>query len=664
MRKARILIVEDEAPVALKIWSALTAHGYEITGIARSGVEAIDRARAERPDLALIDIELSGDMDGVEAATALRRDCGAAIVYLTADADEEIVQRAQAAHPYGYLVKPFDDRELRSSVQAALHHCRLESLLARRQDMWRKQSRRLTLLNQVGQTLTSTLELQQVIERLLKAAVMVVGAEGSSVWLWSGRQEESLVCQALYHNGTYYALADMLLEAGQGIAGWVAQTGECAMVPHVSQDQRFFPGVDKRTGVQTRSLLAVPVRMRDKTLGVLEVVNKIEAPFTAQDQTVMETVAASAAIAIDNARLFEETERLRIFSENIVESMAEMLVVTDARGVLTFANAAAAELLGHSRDVLVGTHWNALFAPPHDPTVQSGWEAWAGSNGGRYDTVLLGQGGKQIPSIASIRPLLVDGRFDGILAAFTDISDRVQAEQERERLINELDAFAHTVAHDLKGPLTLVIGYADMLLQEAAVVSDEEPQQYLKALLRGSAKMQNIVDELLLLASVRRREEVEVELLDMSAIVSEVLHRLAYMIEEADAVVQVRHEWPMVWGYGPWVEEVWANYLSNAIKYGGKPPRIELGYAEAESEGGRPTVRFWVLDNGAGLEAEEQARLFQPFARLDQVRARGHGLGLSIVRRIVERLGGRVAVESQMGKGSCFSFSLPLAEGG
>jgi signal transduction histidine kinase len=112
-------------------------------------------------------------------------------------------------------------------------------------------------------------------------------------------------------------------------------------------------------------------------------------------------------------------------------------------------------------------------------------------------------------------------------------------------------------------------------------------------------------------------------------------------------------------GYAPWVEEVWVNYMSNAIKYGGCPPRVELG-AEAQSKDG---VRFWVRDNGRGISPEERDRLFTPFTRLSQIHVKGHGLGLSIVRRIVEKLGGAVTVESKVGRGSVFSFTLPAALG-
>ena len=100
---------------------------------------------------------------------------------------------------------------------------------------------------------------------------------------------------------------------------------------------------------------------------------------------------------------------------------------------------------------------------------------------------------------------------------------------------------------------------------------------------------------------------------------------------------------------------MWVNYLSNGIKYGGRPPRVELG-ATVQPDG---MVRFWVRDNGPGILLEEQARLFTLFTRLDQVQVKGHGLGLSIARRIVEKLGGQVGTESEIGQGSVFSFTLP-----
>jgi PAS domain S-box-containing protein len=245
--------------------------------------------------------------------------------------------------------------------------------------------------------------------------------------------------------------------------------------------------------------------------------------------------------------------------------------------------------------------------------------------------------------------------YDGLIR---DITERKRVEEAREKLIEELDAFAHTVAHDLKSPLSVIFGFTEMLEEDYTTMPDEEIRDYLQTIVRVGHKASSIIDELLLLAGVRKMEEVEKRPLDMASIVAEAQQRLAHMIEEHQAEIILPDTWPVALGHGPWVEEVWVNYLNNAIKYGGQPPHVELG-ATKQPDG---MVRFWVRDNGPGLRPEEQARLFTPFTRLDQVRTKGHGLGLSIVGRIVEKLGGQVGVESEVGRGSVFTFTLPATE--
>jgi len=231
---------------------------------------------------------------------------------------------------------------------------------------------------------------------------------------------------------------------------------------------------------------------------------------------------------------------------------------------------------------------------------------------------------------------------------------------ERDKLIAELDAYAHTVAHDLKGPLGTLIGFTSMLEESHTELSDEQFLLCVSTIGRSGRKMTNIIEELLLLASVRKVADVRTECLDMAAVVAETLYRLADMIAEYKAEIITPEVWPVALGHAPWVEEIWANYVSNALKYGGQPPRIELGGADSDEPDGQ--VRYWVRDNGAGLSLEDQARLFTPFTQIQPARAQGHGLGLSIVQRIVEKLGGQADVESEVGKGSVFFFTLPSVE--
>ena len=245
-------------------------------------------------------------------------------------------------------------------------------------------------------------------------------------------------------------------------------------------------------------------------------------------------------------------------------------------------------------------------------------------------------------------------QVEEVLARVQTHLNMLGLQQQLRAQNQELEAFAHTVAHDLKTPLTTLIGFLELM-----ALDDAELSETLRELLGNSViaahKMHDIVDELLLLASVRN-EQVKAMPVDMDYVVEQALTRLTYMIDEYQAEVTVQETWPTVLGYAPWLEEVWVNYLTNGLKYGGNPPQLELG-AEALTGG---MVRFWVRDNGQGLTAEAQSSLFTEFTRLDMVRARGHGLGLSIVRRILERLGGQVGVNSTLEQGSLFYFDLPV----
>jgi PAS domain S-box-containing protein len=253
-----------------------------------------------------------------------------------------------------------------------------------------------------------------------------------------------------------------------------------------------------------------------------------------------------------------------------------------------------------------------------------------------------------------------NGKPIRLVGTHVDITERKRAEAERERLIADLDAYAHTVAHDLKNPLNITLGYASMLVAGFEGIAPDEAKSYLQEIKRGSQKMSNIIDALLLLASVRKLDDVGTKLVDMATIVSEALARLKLMVKEheAEIVVPEAGKWPKAFGYAPWIEEVWANYISNAIKYGGTPPRVELGATES----GNNMVRYWVRDNGPGISVEQQAQLFDQFTRFGKTDSQGHGLGLSIVKRIVEKLGGQVAVESSPDQGCTFSFTLPTVK--
>jgi signal transduction histidine kinase len=254
--------------------------------------------------------------------------------------------------------------------------------------------------------------------------------------------------------------------------------------------------------------------------------------------------------------------------------------------------------------------------------------------------------------------LISAGEHQSIEESLRIANEQLRAEiLAHEDSIADLNAFAHMVAHDLKSPVGAITGYAYLLSNRLSNSHDIEALRYVEIIEQTGYRMNRIIDELLLLASVRQQVVIP-QPIEMGGVVDEVENRLQYIIQENQALVIKPEAWPAAMGYAPWLEEVWANYISNAIKYGGVPPRVELG-AEILPIG---KVQFWVRDNGDGLTEQAKASLFTPFTRLGKIRATGQGLGLSIVKRIVEKLGGDVGVESAglPGLGSTFCFTLPV----
>jgi len=535
----RILYMEDEVDAAQLARSRLQKLGYHVD-LAANGEEGLALYRQGYYDLIAVDQH----MPSVDGLTVLRRLAVIGnlppTIMVTGTGSEAVAVEALKLGASDYIVKDVNGNYLDLLPTVIEQVLSQRQLLDERRDAVAALERRnqdLVLLNQAGQTFTATLDLTQLTRLLLKMAIQLIRAEGSSIWLWDPARPGWLVCQIVHNNGEQYSPLNLRLKPGEGVAGWVALYGQSVIVTDAENDDRFSSNIDEQTGFETRSLVAVPLTGRDGNLGVLEVVNKREGHFDDEDLTLIEALATPAAIAIDNARMVEALRRR------------------------------AAEL------------------------------------------------------------------------------------QERNE---ELDAFAHTVAHDLKSPLVALVGHADVLTNFYASLSAEERQESTEAILRAGQKMSNIIEELLLLAGVRQMD-IEPEVVDMAAIFEEAESRVSGLVLQYNARITAPKIWPPAWGYGPWLEEVWVNYLSNAIKYGGRPPEIRVG-ATPEEDG---SVTFWIKDNGNGISDEDHSRLFVPFSRLTELRVEGYGLGLSIVRRIVEKLGGTVGLESTVGKGSTFYFTLP-----
>jgi len=333
--------------------------------------------------------------------------------------------------------------------------------------------------------------------------------------------------------------------------------------------------------------------------------------------------------------------------QTLVAHIADGIAIIDPTGIIRFYNAAFAKLLHRSDEACANQPLGYSF------TVDATTEIEVRGCNGALHTLEM-----------RVSPMQWR-RQEAYLILLRDISEQKRSALAMEQYARELevhnedlDSFAHTVAHNLRGPLTHIILAADLLdLNKHSMNTD--CAHYVGTIINHGRKMTEIIDDLLLLAEVRVREDLLLLPLDMARVVRDVEVRLKSLITQYNGrlIIAGAEQWPQVMGYTPWLEEVWTNYIINGLKYGGRPPRLEIGGTDLPNG----MARFWVRDNGDGVTPEEQQTLFQPFARLKGPGTEGYGLGLSIVRRIVEKLGGEVKVESEIGAGSEFSFSLPLA---
>jgi signal transduction histidine kinase/DNA-binding NarL/FixJ family response regulator len=613
---ASILIVDD-TPQNLRLLSQILAQqGYTVR-VASNGLQAIQSVQKKLPDLILLDVMMP-EMDGFATCAHFKADAATRdipVIFLSAlDSPQDKVKAFQAGG-VDYITKPFESSEVLARITTHLQLRGMQRQL---------QAQNQQLAAEIAERRRTESQLQLLHD--LDMTILGMPTPESIAMAALSRLRQGVPCQRL----TVLELQPNALPrilAQESLAdfntGWIA--GENFTPTDIQDLARFHyaPDLDAMTArppwqerlyaTGARACLSIPLPFQQQIIGALQLEADRPHAFTPEQIAMATQIAIVLAIGIHQARM----------SLDLQQEVAERR------------------------------------------------------------------------------------RAEATLQAYT---------QELEASNAELDAFAHTVAHDLKTPLSVIIGFSSILETRFARFSQEQVQENLHRIAHTSYKMRDIINELLLLAGIRKQGDVPLGPLVMEEIVNEAQNRLKEMIKEHHATVLAPEQWPVALGYRAWVEEIWVNYLSNALKYGGRPeqdipPHVELGWdvvrienqesrienresrienreSRIENQESRienresrigehdmsihdsgihdseihdTVLRFWVQDNGPGLTAEEQARLFTQFTRLHQVRVEGHGLGLSIVQRIAERLGGQVGVESVVGEGSRFYFTLPAA---
>lgn len=388
-------------------------------------------------------------------------------------------------------------------------------------------------------------------------------------------------------------------------------------------------------------------------------------PYSGFDWTPVSFVATGVFVSfgIVKYRMFD----LVPFARNkLIDTMEDGVIIVNDEGYVEDCNKAIYDIFNFERK-------SAIIRKPFSD-IFGGYEVLKeGILSGSVERIYFDIRSKNEKKYyqAHISPIYSkEKKVSGNLMVFHDITQIKQVEddlkeinkklireiKQREKLIEDLDSFAHTVAHDLKNSLGS-IALSCEILEESVKDNDADTIIELSDLIKASAnKSLKITQELLILATVSH-QEISKSKLDMKAIFQEAKSQLHDLIDSKNAKITEPETWPAAIGNASWVEEIWTNYLSNAIKYGGTPPEIEVGANKTKES----CVRFWIKDNGNGIKEEQQSKLFKKYVRLAPQKAEGYGLGLSIIKRIAEKLDGKVGIESsgEPGKGSIFYFELP-----
>ncbi len=387
-------------------------------------------------------------------------------------------------------------------------------------------------------------------------------------------------------------------------------------------------------------------------------------PYPGFDWTPVSFVLTGLIIALGIFR-YRMFDIVPLAKTKLFETMNDGVIVVNSEGIIEDCNPAAYQIFNRQKQSIIRKAFKDEFAE-HEILVDSVFNKLS------CIQFEINNAGKTNFYQVQISPIFRNNKFSGNLLVIHDITSIRNTEEElkktnnqllieiekREKLIEELDTFAHTVAHDLRNSLGSIFS-ASEIMEEIIKENDKNLLFELTNLINYSAgKSIQITHELLLLATTKK-QNIERSELKMNDIFEEAKKQLEELIKESNAKIIEPETWPYVIGYAPWIEEVWTNYLSNAIKYGGTPPFIEIGVEKQ----GNGQILFWIKDNGNGITPEDQKKLFKNFVRLDPRKAEGYGLGLSIIKKIVEKLDGKVGIHSKgNGDGSKFYFTLPAAK--
>ncbi|OGS04166.1 MAG: hypothetical protein A3G41_07340 [Elusimicrobia bacterium RIFCSPLOWO2_12_FULL_59_9] len=515
---------------------------------------------------------------------------------------------------------------------------------------------RLEVLLEVGKLLSGKLDLADLLRAVIHLATKVAQAERASLLLLDPETRELYFDVAL---GLPEETAKTRLKIGQGIAGAAAKSGEPLIINDVAKDPRWSPDIDQKSGFKTRSLVAVPMIIKGRVVGVLEALNRLGGgPFTEEDVDILASFASQSAVAIENARLFSSLQEEKNKLQMVFTNMKEGAVLTHTNGQIVLINSAARTLLGltASLPTQIQEFLNPLVGEVGVGQILNSLKK-------EMSFEIIRQRPKKLIVNCAVNAIAVqkEGPARGLLWVFRDVT----AEKREEKLKQN---FLSLISHKLKTPLSSITGFSHLLLEDvegaAGAKALESQKKALHIINEQGKKLALLVQKLL---DFTRMEEMEVGDLKRSHTEIEVMiKRLLEKLEpgwkgKSVQVVLSPSLKQKVFADADLLEEVLGNLLENAVKFNLKPEkRVSVSCA---LQG--PWVHVRVSDNGPGIPPEEKDKIVEKFYQIEETftgQVEGWGLGLAFVKKVLEKHMGALDVESMVDRGTTVTIKLPLVE--
>ncbi len=577
-----------------------------------------------------------------------------------------------------------------------------------------RRTRQLAKLNEVAQSLSSNLEVAPLLDNILRSAVEILNCEAGSL-LTLDEETNELVFDVVV-GPVASDLRGTRMAAGSGLVGKSVSTRQPFIVNNVKQSQDWESGKDEETGFVTRGILGVPMMVKDRVLGVIEVINKKDGmPFSQDDMELLTAFTGQAAIALENARLYTLTDQqlasrveelsvmqridrelntsldvaraMRITLEWAIRQSAAVAglvgVVEEAGLRLVASEGYETELEGYRETGLLPLEMPALAEAVRTGRVQLPDSSrltlrdalLAGAQGQivipiRRETDVIG-----LLLLESVEREGFDEDAQSFLirladhAAIAIANAQLYAEVQRANLAKS--DFVSFVSHELKTPMTSIRGYADLLAAGAVGPITEAQTEFIATIRSNVSRMATLVSDL---ADVSRIEagrlHLEFAAVAIPEVIQEVTRATKALIDEKEQtlVLNLPEDLPQVWGDRNRLAQVLTNLTSNAHKYTLPGGTVTLHARRTRNEwdeqGADEVVVISVQDTGIGIKEDDQKYIFTQYFRTDEGKdtAPGTGLGLNIARYLVEMQGGKIWFESALGQGTTFHFTVPVAD--